>query len=88
MGALLAASVDVTYRCFDPLPHGFVSFTGAVPAAEDAVRHIARLMRERSPGIRRCAASLASKKRPLFQWPCGQRTAGIFVPCGGAFFGR
>ncbi len=45
--ALMAAGVDVTYRCYDSLPHGFVSFTGAVPAAEDAVRQIARLVRAR-----------------------------------------
>ena len=37
----------VTYRCYDSLPHGFVGFTGAVPAADDAVREIARLMRDR-----------------------------------------
>jgi acetyl esterase/lipase len=45
--ALKAAGVAVTYRCYDSLPHGFVSYTGAVPAADAAVRQIAQLMRER-----------------------------------------
>ncbi len=45
--ALMGAGVDVTYRCYDSLPHGFVSYTGAVPAADAAVRQIAQLMRER-----------------------------------------
>ena len=45
--ALKAAGVAVTYRCYDTLPHGFVGFTGAVPAADAAVRQIARLMRDR-----------------------------------------
>lgn len=45
--ALKAAGVDVTYRCYDNLPHSFVSFTGAVPAAQAAVRQIAQLMRDR-----------------------------------------
>jgi acetyl esterase/lipase len=44
--ALMAAGVAVTYRCYDSLPHGFVSYTGAVPAADAAVRQIAQLMRE------------------------------------------
>jgi acetyl esterase/lipase len=44
--ALMRAGVDVTYRCYDNLPHSFVSFT-AVPSAEAAVRQIAQLMRER-----------------------------------------
>lgn len=45
--ALKAAGVAVTYRCYDSLPHGFVGYIGAVPAAEAAVREVARLMRER-----------------------------------------
>lgn len=45
--ALTAAGVDVTYRCYDSLPHGFFSYTGAVPAAQEAVRQAATLMRDR-----------------------------------------
>lgn len=44
--ALKAAGVAVTYRCHDSLPHGFAGFTGAVPAARDAVVRIAQLVRD------------------------------------------
>lgn len=38
---LEAARVNVLYRCFDSLAHGFTAFTGVVPAADAACRHIA-----------------------------------------------
>ena len=44
--ALIGAGVTTTYRCYDSLPHGFVGYTGAVPAARDAVEQIGRLARE------------------------------------------
>ena len=44
--ALMAVGVDVTYRCYDSLPHGFAGFTGAVPAARDAVARAAHLVRD------------------------------------------
>jgi acetyl esterase/lipase len=31
-----------TYKCYESLPHGFVAFPGATPAAEAAIREIAR----------------------------------------------
>ncbi len=43
--ALRAAGVPVVYRCYDSLAHGFVAFTGAVPAADAASREVARLVR-------------------------------------------
>ena len=43
---LKAAGVPVTYRRHDSLAHGFIAFTGAVPAADAACREIADLVRE------------------------------------------
>ncbi len=31
-----------SYKCYDSLPHGFVAFPSAAPAAEAAIREIAR----------------------------------------------
>jgi acetyl esterase/lipase len=39
---LQEAGVKVTYTRFDSLPHGFVAFPSAAPAAEAAIRQIAR----------------------------------------------
>lgn len=39
---LQEAGVKSSYHCFDSLPHGFVGFPGASPAAEAAIRRIAR----------------------------------------------
>jgi acetyl esterase/lipase len=36
------AGVSVSYTCFETLPHGFVAFPTAAPAAETAIRRIAR----------------------------------------------
>ncbi|MBY0568424.1 MAG: alpha/beta hydrolase [Hyphomonadaceae bacterium] len=36
------AGVKAQYHCFEYLPHGFVAFPGATPAAEQAIRKIAR----------------------------------------------
>jgi len=36
------AGVKAQYHCFESLPHGFVAFSGAAPAAEQAIRKIAR----------------------------------------------
>jgi acetyl esterase/lipase len=36
------AGVKVGYKCFESLPHGFVAFPSATPAAEAAIRQIAR----------------------------------------------
>ena len=41
---LKAAGVATVYRCYDGLAHAFASFTGAVPAADVAVREIAGLV--------------------------------------------
>ncbi|MEZ5995178.1 MAG: alpha/beta hydrolase [Hyphomonadaceae bacterium] len=38
---LREAGVPVTYTCFESLPHGFVAFPSAAPAAEAAIRRIA-----------------------------------------------
>ena len=38
---LEGAKVNVLYRCFDSLAHGFTAFTGVVPAADSACRQIA-----------------------------------------------
>ena len=43
---LKAAGVPVTYRRHDSLAHGFIAFTGAVPAADAACREIAVLVRQ------------------------------------------
>jgi acetyl esterase/lipase len=39
---LQEAGVRANYRCFDSLPHGFVAFPSAAPAAEQAIQLIAR----------------------------------------------
>jgi acetyl esterase/lipase len=39
---LKEAGVKVTYTRFDSLPHGFVAFPSAAPAAEAAIKQIAR----------------------------------------------
>jgi len=36
------AGVKTTYECFESLPHGFVAFPSAAPAAEAAIRKIAK----------------------------------------------
>ena len=36
------AGVKAQYHCFESLPHGFVAFPSAAPAAEQAIRKIAR----------------------------------------------
>ena len=36
------AGVKAAYKCFESLPHGFVAFPSAAPAAEAAIREIAR----------------------------------------------
>jgi acetyl esterase/lipase len=43
--ALQAAGVDVTYRCYDSLPHGFATY-GVVPPARAALLQVARLVRQ------------------------------------------
>ena len=43
---LRAAGVPVAYRCYDSLSHAFTAFTGVVPAADQACREIAGLVRE------------------------------------------
>ncbi len=43
---LRRAGVPLVYRCYDNLVHGFVGYTGAVPAADIACREIAGLVRE------------------------------------------
>ncbi len=44
--ALRDAGGRVTYRAYDSLTHGFTAFTGAIPAAADACREIAALVRD------------------------------------------
>jgi acetyl esterase/lipase len=39
---LREAGVRVLYHCFESLPHGFVAFPAAAPAAENALQRIAR----------------------------------------------
>jgi acetyl esterase/lipase len=43
---LRAAGRPLVYRCYDHLVHGFVAFTGVVPAADVACREMAGLVRE------------------------------------------
>lgn len=43
---LIEAGVPTAYRCYDSLAHGFTAFTGAVPAAGEACREIAGLVRD------------------------------------------
>ena len=47
---LKEAGVSVAYRCYDHLAHGFCAFTGAVPAAKEASREIAGLVRKQYEG--------------------------------------
>lgn len=42
---LNTAGVEVAMRCFDALPHAFPQFGGLVPAAENAWRKVARMVR-------------------------------------------
>lgn len=44
------AGVDVTYRCFNSLPHGFISFMGVSPAIREASKDIAILIRDQLRG--------------------------------------
>ena len=43
---LKGAGVSVTYRCYDHLAHAFTAFTGVIPAADEACREIAALVRD------------------------------------------
>ena len=43
---LLEAGVPALYRCYEPLVHGFIGFTGLVKAADIAAREIAGLVRQ------------------------------------------
>jgi acetyl esterase len=47
---LREAGVSVTYRCYDHLAHAFTAFTGAVPAADQACREIAGMVRQSFQG--------------------------------------
>jgi acetyl esterase len=42
---LAAAGVPVEYRCFNGTIHAFVSFAGAIPAGQDALRFVADRLR-------------------------------------------
>jgi acetyl esterase len=43
---LTAAGVDVTFKCYDSLAHGFTAFTAVVPAARQACLEIAGMVRD------------------------------------------
>ncbi len=43
---LEAAGVDVTFKCYDSLAHGFTAFTGVVPAAREACLEVAGMVRD------------------------------------------
>ncbi|MEL6692263.1 MAG: alpha/beta hydrolase [Pseudomonadota bacterium] len=43
---LEAAGVDVTFKCYDSLAHGFTAFTGIAPAAREACLEIAGMVRD------------------------------------------
>ncbi|HEX7758217.1 MAG TPA: alpha/beta hydrolase, partial [Caulobacteraceae bacterium] len=43
---LREAGVSATYRCYDHLAHAFTAFTGVIPAADEACREIAALVRD------------------------------------------
>jgi acetyl esterase/lipase len=43
---LRQAGVEVTYRCYDSLAHGFTAFTGVIPAARQACEEISDLVAE------------------------------------------
>jgi acetyl esterase/lipase len=55
---LLEAGVPAVYRCYERLPHGFVNFTGAAPAADIACREIAGMFRQGLDGLLPAAAAL------------------------------
>jgi acetyl esterase/lipase len=55
---LLEAGVPSLYRCYERLPHGFVNFTGAVPAADIACREVAGIFRQGLEGLLPAAAAL------------------------------
>ncbi|MEO0818352.1 MAG: alpha/beta hydrolase [Pseudomonadota bacterium] len=40
-----SAGVETLYRCYDRLAHGFTAFTGVSPAADEACRDIAEMVR-------------------------------------------
>ncbi len=48
---LVEAADAALYRCYDRLAHGFLSFTGLVPAADVAAREIAGLARQGLEGL-------------------------------------
>ena len=43
---LRAAGIDVTFKCYDHLAHGFTAFTDVVPAAREACLEIAGMVRD------------------------------------------
>lgn len=43
---LQAAGVDVTFKCYDSLAHGFTAFTAVAPAARAACLEVARMVRD------------------------------------------
>lgn len=43
---LEAAGVDVTFKCYDSLAHGFTAFTAVTPAAREACLEIAGMVRD------------------------------------------
>ena len=43
---LEAAGVDVSFKCYDSLAHGFTAFTAVVPAAREACLEIAGMVRD------------------------------------------
>ncbi len=43
---LQAAGVDVTFKCYDHLAHGFTAFTAVAPAAREACLEIAGMVRD------------------------------------------
>lgn len=43
---LESAGVDVTFKCYDSLAHGFTAFTAVVPAARDACLEVAGMVRD------------------------------------------
>ena len=53
---LLEAGVPTVFRCYDSLSHGFLSFTGAVRAADVAAREIAGFVRQGYDGLLPAAA--------------------------------
>jgi acetyl esterase/lipase len=58
---LLEAGVPTIYRCYERLPHGFVNFTGAVPAADIACREIAGMFRQGLEGLLPAAAAIGPR---------------------------